>query len=136
MELAASTFSTSSCASPSPSTSTHTSGSAAVSLECSQGGMSDLGCDIELLAQHMDQVMQNTIGEIPPVSENTLIQRITGESSQLLDDSPDLKKTPPKKRGKKKRIAKRESEYSKLCDSFLASDVDQAFLESLREESK
>jgi len=138
MELAASTFSTSSCASPSPSTSTHTSGSAGASMECSTGGMSDLSCDIDMLAQHMEQVMQDTIGDIPPppLPENTLIQKITGESNQLLDDSPDLKKTPPKKRGKKKRIAKREGEYSKLCDSFLASDVDQAFLESLREESK
>ncbi|CAL4102935.1 unnamed protein product, partial [Meganyctiphanes norvegica] len=112
-------------------------GSATVSLEGSTGGMSDLGCDMELLVQHMEQVMQNSIGEIPPASDNSLVQKIAGAGIQLLDDSPDLKKTPPKKRGKKKRIlAKRENEYSKLCDSFLASDVDQAFLESLREESK
>lgn len=138
MELAASTFSTSSCASPSPSTSTHTSGgSAPVSLEGSTGGTSDHSCDMDILAQHIEQVMEDSIGEIPPAPESILIQKITGESSRLLDESPDLKKTPPKKRGKKKRIlAKRESEYSSLCDSYLASDVDQAFIESLREESK
>lgn len=93
--------------------------------------------ELAILALHIDHIMKSEIGLDMPVCSQL-------EECKESEES-DLKKTPPKKRGKKKRllaVSKPEktvavsTKETKLLDSPFAQEVDPVFVASLCDEMK
>ncbi|KAK4307988.1 hypothetical protein Pmani_020283 [Petrolisthes manimaculis] len=89
--------------------------------------------ELAILALHIDHIMKSEIG----------VNSQLGECKE--SEESDLKKTPPKKRGKKKRllaVSKPEkvvevsTKETKLLDSPFAQEVDPVFVASLCDEMK